>query len=118
MRKSGLWLPALVLMLADLSGAVDPTIKPLPYPIETLLSPRVRDTYDGEQLREIRFPLGGLGSGDIAMNGKGALADWEVANHPDAGFRPDYASFIGLFVQADGQHDGKFRVLEEPSPIT
>ncbi len=111
MRNLGIWLAALALMLADVSGAADPTIKPLPYPIEALLSPRVRDTYDGENLREIRFPLGGLGSGDIAMNGKGALADWEVANHPDAGFRPDY-TFIGLFVRTDGQREGEFRVLE------
>jgi uncharacterized protein (DUF608 family) len=111
MRTLGIWLAALALMLADMSEAADATIKPLPYPIEALVSPRVRDTYDRENLREIRFPLGGLGSGDIAMNGKGALADWEVANHPDAGFRPDY-TFIGLFVQTDGQREGHFRVLE------
>jgi len=90
------------------------TIKPLPYTAEELLSPQVRDTYSGDYLREIRFPLGGVGAGNISINGKGALSDWEVRNQPAAGFRPDF-TFIGLRV-ADAEGKGgpgaRFRVLE------
>jgi hypothetical protein len=89
-------------------------IKPLPYTTEELLSPEVRDTYSGDHLREIRFPLGGLGAGNISLNGKGALSDWEVRNQPAAEFRPDF-TFIGLRVADPGAKDGpgaRFRVLE------
>ncbi len=90
------------------------TVKPLPYKSEELLSPQVRDAYSGDSLREIRFPLGGVGSGNISINGKGALSDWEVRNEPAAGFRPDF-TFIGLRVTDTGSKRGqhvRFRVLE------
>lgn len=87
------------------------TIKPLPYTNEELLTPKVRDTYTGHSLREIRFPIGGVGSGNIAMNGKGALVDWEVGDRPNAQTRPDF-TFIGMRIKIPGQAKPKFRILE------
>lgn len=103
--------PLAVLWAGD---QVPAPVKPLPYTTEELLSPQVRDTYAGDHLREIRFPLGGVGAGNISINGKGALSDWEVRNRPDAEFRPDF-SFIGLRVADAGSKDksgARFRVLE------
>lgn len=39
-------------------------------------------TYQGEQTREISFPLGGIGSGCIGLGGNGQLRDWEIFNRP------------------------------------
>ena len=87
------------------------TVKPLPYAKEQLLNPNVRDTYSGRALREIRFPIGGVGCGAVTMNGKGALVDWEVGDRPNAQTRPDF-TFIGLRVEEPGQTKPKFRILE------
>lgn len=46
-------------------------------------------TYTGAQLREISFPLGGMGAGCIGLAGNGAFTDWEIRNHPDKGVRND-----------------------------
>ena len=63
-----LQLPPAVLWAGD---RVPEPVKPLPYTAEEQLSPMVRDTYAGDHLREIRFPLGGVGAGNISINGKG-----------------------------------------------
>ena len=94
--------------LAENSG----TIRKLPYGVEELTSPKVRDTYSGNYLDEIRFPLGGIGAGCICLNGKGALADWEIRNHPDAGFKPPY-TFLGFWAKSEGE-EPIFKVLEGP----
>jgi len=86
-------------------------VKKLPYANEALLTPEVRDTYSGHHLREIRFPIGGVGAGNIAINGKGALVNWEVADRPNAQSRPDF-TFMGLRIKEQGQTKPKFRVLE------
>ena len=36
--------------------------------------------YSGERLREISFPLGGIGTGCIGLAGSGRLIDWEIFN--------------------------------------
>ena len=41
--------------------------------------------YRNEQLREIIFPLGGIGSGCIGLSGSGHLVDWEIFNRPAKG---------------------------------
>ena len=41
--------------------------------------------YTGEQLREICFPLGGIGTGCIGLAGNGRLKDFEIFNRPDKG---------------------------------
>ena len=41
--------------------------------------------YRGNALREISFPLGGIGSGCVGLQGNGSLADWEIFNSPNKG---------------------------------
>ena len=41
--------------------------------------------YTGEHLREISFPIGGIGTGSIGLAGNGRLTDWEIANRPNKG---------------------------------
>lgn len=41
--------------------------------------------YEKEALREISFPLGGIGSGCVGLQGNGSLADWEIFNRPNKG---------------------------------
>lgn len=38
--------------------------------------------YEGDKLKEISFPLGGIGSGCIGLAGNGELVDWEIFNRP------------------------------------
>ena len=40
-------------------------------------------TYTGENLREVAFPLGGIGTGCVSLEGRGALRDWEIFNRPN-----------------------------------
>ncbi|MBE6702007.1 MAG: hypothetical protein E7585_01150 [Ruminococcaceae bacterium] len=41
--------------------------------------------YQGDALREISFPLGGIGSGSVGLAGNGSLVDWEIYNKPNKG---------------------------------
>lgn len=42
-----------------------------------------RFIYEGDRLREISFPIGGIGSGCIGLAGNGRLVDWEIFNKPN-----------------------------------
>jgi hypothetical protein len=37
-------------------------------------------SYTGDALKEIAFPLGGIGAGIVSLGGRGRLRDWEVSN--------------------------------------
>lgn len=54
--------------------------------------------YKGNQLNEISFPLGGIGTGSIGLAGNGSLVDWEIFNRPNKGSINPYSFFA---VQAD-----------------
>ncbi len=41
--------------------------------------------YSGNKIREISFPLGGIGTGCIGLAGNGRLVDWEIYNRPNKG---------------------------------
>lgn len=41
--------------------------------------------YRNEKLEEIAFPLGGIGTGSISLDGTGRLVDWEIFNRPNKG---------------------------------
>lgn len=41
--------------------------------------------YENEKLKEISFPLGGIGTGSIGLAGNGGLIDWEIFNKPAKG---------------------------------
>lgn len=46
------------------------------------------NAYEGEALRRVKMPLGGLGTGTISLSGRGALVDWEIDNRPAKGYAP------------------------------
>ena len=50
-------------------------------------------TYTGAKTREISFPLGGIGSGCIALSGNGQLIDAEIFNRPDKGSHLGFTHF-------------------------
>lgn len=39
--------------------------------------------YEGKKLKEISFPLGGIGTGSIGLMGNGNFIDWEIFNRPN-----------------------------------
>lgn len=49
--------------------------------------------YTGTQLREIVFPLGGIGTGSIGLSGNGAFVDREIFNRPNKGSVSPYTFF-------------------------
>lgn len=71
--------------------------------------PTVRD-YRGDSRQRIRFPVGGLGTGAISVDGRGRLVDVEIANTAAHGFTPRHLFFALHVAGADGAVDT--RVLE------
>ena len=42
-------------------------------------------TYKGAKIKQISFPLGGIGTGCMGLAGNGSLIDWEIFNRPNKG---------------------------------
>jgi len=61
----------------------------------------VLTTYDGEHLRRIALPLGGIGTGTVSLGGRGELRDWEIVNRPAKGFSPAH-TFFALWAKPAG----------------
>jgi len=59
--------------------------------------------YSGKKLNEIRFPLGGIGTGSISIAGNGALTDWEIFNRANKGGYNDHSFFAVKAEYPDGQ---------------
>jgi uncharacterized protein (DUF608 family) len=78
-----------------------------PQELYRLGRPRV---FQGPALREVAFPLGGIGTGTISLGGRGNLRDWEIFNRPDKGVNLPF-TFFALHFQQDGQKP-VVRVLE------
>ncbi len=67
-------------------------------------------TYTGSQLKELRFPIGGIGTGSVSLGGRGDLKDWEIFNRPDKGGGLNF-SFFAIWVKEKGK-EPVARVLE------
>lgn len=67
-------------------------------------------TFEGAALAQVRFPLGGIGTGCVSLGGRGELRDWEIWNHPGKGKDLPY-TFFALWAQPHGG-DSVARVLE------
>ncbi len=72
--------------------------------------------FQGEALREIAFPLGGIGTGTVSLGGYGNLRDWEIFNRPNkGGVLP--LTFVALRLEGGGLKRPLIRVLERrPHP--
>jgi len=58
-------------------------------------------TYDQAHLSRIALPLGGIGTGTVALGGRGDLRDWEIVNRPAKGFSPRH-TFFALWARPCG----------------
>ena len=67
-------------------------------------------TFEGEALREVAFPLGGIGTGTVSLGGRGNLRDWEIFNRPGKGVNLPF-TFFALYCEQAG-HAPAVRVLE------
>ena len=64
--------------------------------------------YSGENLREISFPLGGIGSGCIGVAGNGSFVDFEIFNRPNKGSRIQGTTFFAICAKyPDGKIDAR-----------
>jgi len=59
--------------------------------------------YTGSQLREISFPLGGIGTGCIGLAGNGSFLDWEIFNRPNKGSFMPHSFFAVRASYPDGK---------------
>lgn len=67
-------------------------------------------TYTEEHLREIAFPLGGLGAGCVSLDGRGGLRDWEIFNRPNKGSILE-TTFPAIWIQEEGKSPLARRLL-------
>jgi non-lysosomal glucosylceramidase len=59
-------------------------------------------TFRGDHLREIAFPLGGIGTGCVSVDGRGGLRDWEIFNRPNKNSFLEF-TFPALWVRLEGE---------------
>ena len=67
-------------------------------------------TYTAHSLKEIAFPLGGIGTGTVSLGGRGQLCDWEIFNRPAKGKNLP-CSFFALWCRPEGG-EPTARILE------
>jgi non-lysosomal glucosylceramidase len=68
---------------------------------DTLFRIGPQRTFQGAGLREIAFPIGGIGTGTVSLGGRGQLRDWEIFNRPGKGKNLPL-TFFSLWAQHDG----------------
>jgi len=82
------------------------------YPARELFKLGPQRVFEGASLKEVAFPLGGIGTGTVSLGGRGNLRDWEIFNRPGKGVDLPF-TFFSLFVQEEGKAP-LVRVLEGP----
>src|SRR5262249_23190760 len=63
-----------------------------------------------ESLREIAFPLGGIGTGTVSLGGYGNFRDWEIFNRPNKGGILPF-TFASMHLSGGGLEKPLIRVL-------
>lgn len=72
--------------------------------------------YENEKLRNISFPVGGLGTGSIGVSGNGNLIDWQIYNRPAVGSRNGYTHFALKAQDENGLLDARVLVSDQTKP--
>ncbi len=83
------------------------------YSEQELFSPGERRTYEGEHLRAISFPVGGVGAGAVHVDGRGVRHTWAIF-----GERWDAVDVPGkepIYITRSRTNDG-YEPLDEPKP--
>lgn len=73
------------------------------YAHDNKLSGVLNMVYSGRKLKEISFPLGGIGTGSIGLSGNGSLIDIEIFNRPNKGSSAGYTFFAIRAEYPDGK---------------
>lgn len=68
-------------------------------------------TYTGESLRNIFYPLGGIGTGNILIGGRGNILEFEIFNRAQRDELPPYMTFFSLWCN-EGDQDSVAMILE------
>jgi uncharacterized protein (DUF608 family) len=92
------------------AGESEPAQKP--YPAQDLFRLGEQRVFEGPALKEIAFPLGGIGTGTVSLGGRGDIRDWEIFNRPGKGVKLPF-TFFALYFEEEGGRRG-VRVLEGP----
>jgi len=69
------------------------------------------DAYDGEYLKRVAFPIGGLGAGMFCLEGTGAISHMSVRNRPEVFHEPAMFGAIAIKNLKNGS-----KVIEGPVP--
>jgi len=74
--------------------------------------------YDAAHLHRIALPLGGIGTGQVSLGGRGELCDWEIMNYPGKGYSAtkrgtNNAPLFAIYVRRNGE-DPKAKILAGP----
>lgn len=89
-----------LLSIGGKAGAAEGYIPPearIPPPKEwwdELTKPGPALTYSGDHLKEIIFPLGGIGTGTVWLHGSGRLVNWQIFNNIQKGSLVDDTFFV------------------------
>ncbi len=67
--------------------------------------------YSGDSLRNIAFPVGGIGTGDILLGGRGNIYELEIFGRADWDEVPPYMTFFSLWFKNSKNYSG-IRILE------
>jgi len=79
----------------------------------------VLKVYEKEYLKEVKMPVGGIGTGTVSLTGSGALRDWEIMNRPAKGFNTSSAGrlkrqpFFSVYVE-NPEGEKNIKLLEGP----
>jgi non-lysosomal glucosylceramidase len=105
---------AMICALCPLFSASAQSREPVktPYSSEELFALGSQRVFEGQNLKEVAFPLGGIGTGTVSLGGRGNLRDWEIFNRPGKGINLPF-TFFALYFQESGGRSG-VRVLEGP----
>ena len=76
-----------------------------------------RTQYTKESLREISFPLGGIGTGCIGLAGNGLLTDWEIFNRPNKGGDNGFSHFAIKAVKDGKTADARVLVADSDAHL-
>ena len=91
------------------------TKRGIPYSDRELFAAGPQPWLRGRRLRNVAFPLGGLGTGCVSLGGWGQLRDWEIRNAPAKGFTPPF-TFFTLRTRV-GKKAPVVRVLQGPAQV-